>query len=316
MLYLFATDEYALVEKAIRKLVDSLLEVKTPFNYVRYDFREVPFTTIIEDALTYGFDSDVRVFIVDQTSIVTTSNDKTVNKDITEAEINVLGTLSADVHIIFIARSSKVNRKNALFKFIEKNGKINIEQDVDEKDWRTFVYTFFDRRNIPLDSDAAQEIINRVRDLGSFLNEADKLALYGERVTLALVEELVTPLLEENSYALVNAFIAGDRAKAIKIYNDFKVQNQEPIIFIAQVGNQFRLYAQIFILHELGQTNEEIATTLKIHPYRVKLAMDQRRKTSLDYVFKLLTVLSELDYKIKSGQIDRFYGFELFLLNY
>ena len=93
-----------------------------------------------------------------------------------------------------------------------------------------------------------------------------------------------------------------------------KIKNQR--FFIAQVGNQFRLYAQVFIYHELGLTNEEIATTLKQNSYRVKLAMDQRRKTSLQEVFKILEALADLDYKIKSGQIDRFYGFEMFLLNY
>lgn len=77
---------------------------------------------------------------------------------------------------------------------------------------------------------------------------------------MPLVEELVTPLLEENSFALVNAFISGDKAKTIKIYQDFKVQNQEPVAFIAQVGNQFRTYAQIYICHEEGMTNEEIAS--------------------------------------------------------
>ena len=44
--------------------------------------------------------------------------------------------------------------------------------------------------------------------------------------------------------------------------------------------------------------------------------MDQRRRTSLEEVFNILLALADLDYKIKSGQIDRFYGFEMFLLNY
>lgn len=316
MLYLFAANEYALVEKAINKLLNTLLSVRTPFNYVKYDFRSTPFASIAEDALTYSFDSDTRVFVIDHTTTVTSSNEKSVNKELSDSDIAVLSTLSGEAHLIFVARSSKVNPKNNLYQFIDKNGKITIEKDVDQNDWRKFVYAFFDRNNLAIDSDAANELIKRVSDLSSFLNEAEKLALYGEKVTLSLVEELVTPLLEEKGFNLVNAFIEGNRAAALKIYEDFKVQNQEPTVFIAMVANQFRLYAQIFVLHELGKTNDEIASTLKVHPYRVKLAMDQRRKTSLDQVFNILLALSDLDYKIKSGQIDRFYGFELFLLNY
>lgn len=316
MLYLFAANEYALVEKVIRKTIDNLLEVRSPFNFMRYDLRQTPFKDIVEDALTYSFDSDVRVFILDHATMLTTSTEKSVNKDIPDELIDELGRLDENVHLLFIARSSAIKKSTKLYKFIENNGKINIEKDIDKNDWQRFVYAYFDRHNILIDRDAANELISRVTNLGAFLQEAEKLAIYGEKVTLPLVEELVTPLLEENSYALVNAFIAGDKAKTLKIYQDFRIQNQEPVQYIAQVGNQFRSYAQIFIHHELGLTNEQIASTLNIHPYRVKLAMDLRRKTSLDQVFNILSALAKLDYEIKSGQIDRFYGFELFLLNY
>lgn len=315
MLYLFAANEYALIEKVIRKTVDSLIPERNAFNYVRYDMREVPFSDIMEDALRFAFNSD-RVIIIDHASVLTTSNEKSVNKDIDDKDIDLLSRLDENTHLIFIARSSNIKKNHKIIKFIENNGKITIEKDIDKRDWQRFVRAYFAKENLPIDEDAANEMLNRVDNLGSFLQEAEKLAIYGEPVTLPLVEELVTPLLEENSFALVNAFISGDKAKTIKIYQDFKVQNQEPVAFIAQVGNQFRTYAQIYICHEEGLTNDEIATQLKIHPYRVKLAMDQRRKTSLEEVFNILLALSELDYKIKSGQIDRFYGFEMFLLNY
>ncbi len=316
MLYLFAANEYALVEKVIRKTVDNLLLQRNAFNFVRYDMRETPFNEIMEDALSYSFNTDVRVIIVDHATVLTTSNEKSINKEIPDQDIEQLSLLSDDVHLIFIARSSQINTNHKLFKFIENNGKITVEKDIDKNDWQRFVYAYFDRENLPIDREAAEELLSRVTNLSSFLQEAEKLAIYGERVNLPLVEELVTPLLEENSFALVNAFISGDKEKTIKIYQDFKVQNQEPVAFIAQVGNQFRTYAQIYICHELGMTNDAIAETLNIHKYRVKLAMDQRRKTSLDQVFNILRALSDLDYKIKSGQIDRFYGFEMFLLNY
>ncbi len=316
MLYLFAANEYALVEKAINKTVDSILPSRTPFNYVRYDFREIPFVDILNDAATFSFDNEIRVFIIDHASVMTASKEKSVNKEISKDNLKLLDALKDEVHFIFIVRAASVNRKNELFQFIEKNGTVNIEKEVDKNDWYRFVTSFFKRENLKITPEAISELVNRISDLGSFLNEAEKLALYGEDVTLPLVKELVTPLIEEKSYMLVNAFIAGDKGLALQIYEDFKVQNQEPTIFIAQVGNQFRLYAQVYIYHELGLTNEEIAQTLKVNSYRVKLAMDQRRKTSLQEVFKILEALADLDYKIKSGQIDRFYGFEIFLLNY
>lgn len=316
MLYLYAANEYALIEKAIKKLVDSLLETPNAFNLVRYDLRQTPFTDILEDASSFSFESAKRVLLLDHATFLTTVTEKSINKDIPEQALNALLNLGDDVHVIFIARSSQINKKDKLVKLIENNGKITIEKDIDKNDWQRFIYAFFDRQNIGIDRDAVAELISRVTSLGAFLQEAEKLAIYGERVTLSLVEELVTPLLEENSFALVNAFIAGDKEKTLRIWQDFRIQNQEPVAFIAQVGNQFRVYAQIYIYHEMGLTNDEVAARLTIHPYRVKLAMDLRRRTSLNQIFDILVALSKLDYDIKSGQIDRFYGFEMFLLNY
>lgn len=315
MIYLFAASEYALIEKAIRKTVDTLIREENPFNLVRYDLREVALLDVLDEATMISFDNEPRVFILDHATFLTTSTEKTVNKDVSDQALKYLELLDESVHLLFIARSPKLNKKHKLVTYIEKNGKINIEKDRDANDWDRFATAYFERHNTSLDHDAKLEFLARVNNLGALLNEAEKLTLYGDHIDLSVVEELVTPLLEENSFALVNAFISGDKAKTLKIYQDFRVQNQEPIAFITQVGNQFRLYARIFILHESGQTNDDIATTLKVHPYRVKLAMDQRRKTSLDQVFSILLQLSELDHKIKSGQIDRFYGFELFLLN-
>ena len=76
MLYLFATNEYALVEKTINRTVDSILTSRTPFNFVRYDFREIPFEDILSDASTFSFDNEARVFIVDHVSVMTTSREK------------------------------------------------------------------------------------------------------------------------------------------------------------------------------------------------------------------------------------------------
>ena len=51
MLYLFAANEYALVEKAINKIVSNVLPTINAFNFVRYDFRETSYYQIIGDAL-------------------------------------------------------------------------------------------------------------------------------------------------------------------------------------------------------------------------------------------------------------------------
>ena len=78
------------------------------------------------------------------------------------------------MHFIFIVRSTSVNRKNNLFLFLEKNGTVNIEKEADKNDWYRFVTSFFKKEKLAITPEAVEELISRVADLGSFLNEAEK----------------------------------------------------------------------------------------------------------------------------------------------
>ena len=62
-----------------------------------------------------------------------------------------------------------------------------------------------------------------------------------------------------------------------------------------------------------GYNQIDMANVIKEHPYRVKLALssDYTEKELINNIKKLY----KLDYDIKTGNIDKNFGFELFLLN-
>ena len=65
---------------------------------------------------------------------------------------------------------------------------------------------------------------------------------------------------------------------------------------------------------KVGYQQGNIASTLKVHPYRVKLAMQQVRKFDQKALAHLYDELIENDYLIKSGKIDKEFLFQLFVL--
>ena len=67
------------------------------------------------------------------------------------------------------------------------------------------------------------------------------------------------------------------------------------------------------ILKKENKQEQEIASLLEVHPYRVKLALKNTVNYSLNDVKNILIDLATLDSKIKSGQYDRYVDFELFL---
>ena len=81
------------------------------------------------------------------------------------------------------------------------------------------------------------------------------------------------------------------------------------------LANQFRIMYQSKQLLKKGYSEREIANLLEIHEFRVKKALEKGRKYSSDEILKKLEDLADLDYQIKSGQLDKNIGLELFILN-
>ena len=81
------------------------------------------------------------------------------------------------------------------------------------------------------------------------------------------------------------------------------------------LANQFRLFNQVTYLARNNRSNDEIAKELKMNPKRVEIFKRKMFYLSNKRVNEVLEQLFQLDYKIKSGLVDRFYAFELFLIN-
>ena len=80
-------------------------------------------------------------------------------------------------------------------------------------------------------------------------------------------------------------------------------------------ADQFRLMYQVKTLLKEGYNQESIATKLKIHPYRVKLAIEKGYNYSSKTLLTNLEYFFNLDYMIKSGNNNPKLVFELFLAN-
>ena len=98
------------------------------------------------------------------------------------------------------------------------------------------------------------------------------------------------------------------------MYEDLLLQGEETIKLNAILLNQIRLFLQTKILAKMGYQQANIADTLKVHPYRVKLALQQVRRFELSRLERLYDELVENDYRMKTGQMDKELLFQLFIL--
>ncbi len=108
--------------------------------------------------------------------------------------------------------------------------------------------------------------------------------------------------------------LKGKTEQALRLYEDLVMQGEETIKINAILLSQLRLFLQTKFLVKIGYQQANIAETLKIHPYRVKLAMQEVRKFDEQLLVQLFDQLVEMDYQIKTGQIEKELSFQLFVL--
>ncbi len=155
--------------------------------------------------------------------------------------------------------------------------------------------------------------------LTSMMSDLPKLFLYNNDtkvIDIDSVNGLVSRSMEQNVFDLVNSVLKKNAKQSMDIYHQLLLENDEPIRINAVLIQQFRLLLQVMILQKHGYSQGNLASTLKVHPYRVKLAMQTVRKFSYGQLRDAYVGLVDTERQMKSTRRPPELLFELFVLKF
>ena len=309
MVYLFYGLEEFLIDKEIKKiLIDNKID---DYSINEYDLENTLLNEIIDDASTIPLFGDKKGIIVDNSYIFSANSKKTEQDTKTlEQYLNNTNTI-----LIFKILKESVDSRKKIYKIIKEKSKVLEFNKV--TNINTIVKKLLDNYNI-----ADQNITLLVNRVGNNLNilehEIEKLKTYKGNDLNITKDDIVNVTIKTvniDIFELIENIITNKKEKAIESYNEMLKYNEEPIKIIIMLANQIRIMYQSKELIKLGYTEKNIADLLQIHPYRVKLALEKSRNYSSKVLLNYLEQLADLDINIKSGNIDKNLGLELFILN-
>ena len=220
--------------------------------------------------------------------------------------------------LVFFAPYEKLDeRKKVTIQLKKAAVTINVQQ-LNEKEVRQYLLNTLENAPFQMDRKAIDLFLRLTDlDLSKMMRELNKLLLYGQQqelITVKEVEQLVPKTLEHNLFDMTQYILSGKTEQALRLFEDLITQGEETIKINAILLSQIRLFLQTKFLMKIGYQQANIAETLKIHPYRVKLAMQEVRKFDEKILRRLFDDLVEMDYQIKSGKIEKELSFQLFVL--
>ncbi len=310
----------ALIKTRVNKIVKENLDIIDEFNYVKYDGCRTPIQEIIKDAISLPLGYDKKVVVIEDSYFLMKPKPK--QKIESEQDYKYLEkyiTKNDSQTVVIFTFEGVLDSASEIVKLLISNGaKIHETKTPSADDFEIYVKRYFkEKLQTQIDNDAVKELIKRINgDVTSFQNNALKLSLYTNHVRYEDVCLMVSRPLEENTFQLFNYLISKKNNQAIALYKDLKTNGVEPITLISMLANQFRILNEVSYLAKQGLSSKIISEELKINPIRAEILKKNTYTLSEKTIHKTLQDLFKLDYEIKSGQVDRFYAFELFLIKF
>ena len=284
-------------------------------NIITYDLSNDSIESVLVEASTVSMFSNQKLIICDNSLFLT------ANKSLSEEELNdltkYLDNSFEDVYLVFIVRDEKVDSRKKITKLITKTSKVYECNKIESYKLSNYIENYIRDKGYSISSSTVELIISKVGyELSNIIKELDKMFIYkGEdkKITKEDVDDVITNNLEKNIFELTNAIVNKEKDKINTIYNQLIKSGEDPIKLIVTLSNQFRLIMQVKLMRTGGYSEKEIVSTLKEHPYRINLAM--KSIYNIEDIKNILLKLSNLDYEIVTGKTDKFFGFEMFLLD-
>ncbi|GAX01891.1 DNA polymerase III subunit delta [Secundilactobacillus silagei] len=319
--YLITGNQPYLIQQLKAAFLNVIPEVEQTMNYASYDMETTPLAQALNDAMSAPFFGEKRLVFIDRAYFLTTENHRgsKIDHDI-DGLIKYLDHPEPTSIVVFFATTGKLDSRKKVVKTIKKAAEVISLEAVGERQIRSLVQQNLKQAQFEIDPEALNLLLQRTgTDLSLIMNELPKLKLASaesKQINKTVVAELVSKSLDQNVFDLVNDVMGKHIEAALNLYRQLILTKEEPLRINAVLVSQFRLLIQTKILMRNGYSQGSIASSLKVHPYRVKLAMQSVRHLELAHLRQAYLGLINIERSLKSTSQDPELLFELFMLKY
>ncbi|WP_445506331.1 DNA polymerase III subunit delta [Niallia sp. 03190] len=309
-IYLLYGSEAFLINETKQLIVHAAVDInEEDFNLSSYDLEETPIEAALEDAETIPFFGERKVVLLHNPTFLTAEKTKSkVEHDVKKLEAYIKEPSPYTI-LVFIGNCEKLDDRKKITKELKKTASILEAKKLNEAELKNWMKQRAAYNHVEMDEEALDSMLQLAgTNLFLLTSEVDKMALYVQEsklITKEIVEELVAKSLGQNIFTLVDKIVSRKMEEALRIYYDLLKQNEEPLKILAIITNQFRLIYQVKGMAKTGYGQQQIASVLKVHPFRVKLAAGQAQKFTEEQLMTCINLFAEADYQMKTGGMHK-----------
>ncbi len=303
-----STDSLSLENEASKLIKDNKF---TKASVYKYDLEETELENALEDLDTYGLFTQEKVIILKNIESLKYDDYKSEFEHLFRYLDNPNPDNLLIIEVSKLSGTSKIGKilkEKCTYNKVELNTKSYIKQLL--KDYEVDPNTINLLDNYCLG------------DISKIYNECQKLKdyKYEEKViTEDDVKELVTKKLGDSkdlTFSFSRSIALRDKKGALKRYKELLSYNFEPISIIGLLSSQIRIIYQVKLLEKERLSDREIANILEEKSdYRITKTRELTKLYSEESLLHLLQELSDIDFKMKTTDLDANALLEQFIIN-
>lgn len=291
-------------------------------NFAYFDMKEVDYKSLELELVSLPFFADEKIVILDHFLDITTAKKHYLSDDELKAFEEYLENPSPTSKLVIFAEG-KLDSKRRLVKLLKRDAKIFEAIEPKEQEMRAYFQKWAQEQGLSFEGKAFEQLLIKS---GFQFSEIQKNLLFlqsykdDDRITEEDIFEAIPKTLQDNIFDLTQLILTKKIDQARDLVKDLTLKGEDEIKLIAIMLGQFRLYTQVKILAESGQTESQMVSSLGYYlgrnpnPYQIKFALRDTRGLPLNFLQDSIRYLIQTDYQIKTGVYEKSYLFEKALL--
>ncbi|MCL6631065.1 MAG: DNA polymerase III subunit delta [Alicyclobacillus herbarius] len=301
--YALVGTEPFLVRRFLRKLADRMEQDGQRPYLERHRFDDEGYMGAIAACQTQSLFSEASLVVLEQVTALTSA--KAAGKvDLGPLEDYLDNPVPHRVLVITVEADKLDERKRAV-KLLKKHVLVDCHPPKDAEAER-LICELAGEMGVVVEDAAIAELWRRCRMLTLCEQELAKLRSFSENGTIDVdaVRELVAEPIEDNVFQWVEGVLRKKVRDSIRVLHEMRIRGAEPLSLLALMAHRLRLLGFVRVLQQRGIPESAMASRLKVHPYALKQAARLAPRVALSEVERLLVIIADAEYAIKSGRQD------------
>ena len=291
-------------------------------NFAYFDMKEVDYKSLELELVSLPFFADEKIVILDHFVDITTAKKRYLTDDELKSFEDYLENPLPSSKLVIFAEG-KLDSKRRLVKLLKRDATVFEAIEPKEQEIRAYFQEWAQELGLNFAGKSFEQLLIKS---GFQFSEIQKNLLFLQAykdngdITEEDIVEAIPKTLQDNIFDLTQLILTKKIDQARDLVKDLTLQGEDEIKLIAIMLGQFRLYTQVKILQESGQTEAKMVSSLghylgrNPNPYQIKFALRDTRGLSLNFLQDSIRYLIQADYQIKTGVYEKGYLFENALL--